>query len=217
MEPQTGQAETTFPADLYQSSTTSVLIVSFELSELILEVKMAATGTINPTMASRIQWPRLFMAIKYSLVIAHKPNMVIYEAGGRRGDAKRRKLRAGASSQQRSRAAEQKPVQAQMLGRGFFPLQMSPPQTAGCGNLHLWRASTPQAGRPTRLRLNWRHCWSQIGLARTLHFSHVASVLWSRKLSFNPTAACGRRWTLRSHFRMIFITQVLHQVVLWAL
>ena len=55
MEPQTGQAETTFPADLYQSSTTSVLIVSFELSELILEVKMAATGTINPTMASRIQ------------------------------------------------------------------------------------------------------------------------------------------------------------------
>lgn len=60
-----------------------MLIVSLELSEMILEVKMATTGAINLTMASRIQWTLLFMAIKYSLVIPHDPNMVIYEAGGR--------------------------------------------------------------------------------------------------------------------------------------
>lgn len=29
---------------------------------------------------------------------------------------------------------------------GYFSLQMSPPQTAGCGNLGLWRASTLQPG-----------------------------------------------------------------------
>lgn len=41
------------------------------------------TGAINPTMASRIQWTRLFIAIEYSLVFPRDPNMVIYEAGGR--------------------------------------------------------------------------------------------------------------------------------------
>lgn len=60
---------------------------------------------------------------------------------------------------------------------GYFSLQMSPPQTAGCGNFNLWRASTLQPGLPTRQRLNWRHWWSQTLLARSLNFSHVASVL----------------------------------------
>lgn len=60
-----------------------MLIVSLKLSELVLEVQMAATGAINPTMASRIQCTRLFMEIKYSLVIPHDPNMVVYEDGGR--------------------------------------------------------------------------------------------------------------------------------------
>lgn len=60
-----------------------MLIVSLEWSELILEVKMAAPGAVNLTMASRVQWTLLFMAIEYSLVIPHDPNMVIYEAGGR--------------------------------------------------------------------------------------------------------------------------------------
>lgn len=80
---------------------------------------------------------------------------------------------------------------------GYFSLQMSPPQTTGCGNFNLWRASTLQTGLPTRQRLNWRHWrWksSQILLARGLQFSHVASFLYSGRRLFNPIVASWRSW-----------------------
>lgn len=62
-----------------------MLVISSQLSELILKLKMAAVGAINLTMASRVQWTWLFTAIKYELgpVIPPESNMVIYEAEGR--------------------------------------------------------------------------------------------------------------------------------------
>lgn len=87
---------------------------------------------------------------------------------------------------------------------GYFSLQMSPPQTTGCGNFNLWRASTLQTGLPTRQRLNWRHWrWksSQILFARGLQFSHVASFLYSRKWLFNPIVSCWRQWMHRVYWK----------------
>lgn len=60
---------------------------------------------------------------------------------------------AGTSSHQISRRAqcapptrsEQNPkLFSSYRCSGYFSLQMSPPQTAGCGNFNLWRASTLQ-------------------------------------------------------------------------
>lgn len=62
-----------------------MLIISLQLSDLILKVKPAAAGAINPTVEPHIQWTRLFTWIKYEvgLVIPQETNAVIYEAEGR--------------------------------------------------------------------------------------------------------------------------------------
>lgn len=61
------------------------MLISLQLSELILSIKLAAAGAINPTMASRIRATRLFTVIKYELILVIRPdaNVVIYEEDGR--------------------------------------------------------------------------------------------------------------------------------------
>lgn len=61
------------------------MLISLKLSELILSIKLAAAGAINPTMASHIRATRLFTVIKYELLLVIRPdtNMVIYEDDGR--------------------------------------------------------------------------------------------------------------------------------------
>lgn len=61
------------------------MLISLQLSELILSIKLAAAGAINPTMASHIRATRLFTVIKYELILVIRPdtNMVIYEDDGR--------------------------------------------------------------------------------------------------------------------------------------
>lgn len=61
------------------------MLISLQLSEPILIIKLAAAGAINPTMASRVRATRLFTVIKYELILVIRPdtNMVIYEDYGR--------------------------------------------------------------------------------------------------------------------------------------